>query len=221
MKDTFLCVADEFGEVSAQGDPVSKDSEVTKVHVLLPLSVTREEVVEAQKTDGTLSKCFIAARDGKDKGASYIIDNVLLVRKWQPTTTVSDEGASVYQVVIPSVYRPHVLSLAHDHVLSGHLGVTKTYGRILRHFFWPGRKKDVANFCHSCHTCQYMGKPNQVIPPAPLVPFPALGEPFESVIVDCVGPLPKTKSGNQFSLLCVLLLVIQRPYLYVRLLLKL
>lgn len=200
LNDTFFCVADESGEVTAQDDPVNKDSEVAKVNVLLPLSVTRTEVVEAQKTDETLSKCFIAARDGKNRGASYIIDEGLLVRKWQPTTSASDEGTSVYQVVIPFVYRPHVLSLAHDHVLSGHLGVTKTYGRILQHFFWPGLKKDVANFCRTCHTCQYMGKPNQVIPPAPLVPIPALGEPFERVIVDCVGPLPKTKSGNQFVL---------------------
>lgn len=98
-----------------------------------------------------------------------------------------------------------MLSLAHDHELSGHLGITKTYNRILRHFFWPGLKSDVAAFCRSCHTCQYVGQPNQVIPPAPLSPIPAIGEPFEHVIVDCVGPLPKTKSGNQFllTMMCV------------------
>ena len=45
-----------------------------------------------------------------------------------------------------------------------------------------------------------MGKPNQVIPPAPLCPIPVMGEPFEKVIVDCVGPLPRTKAGNQFLL---------------------
>lgn len=39
-----------------------------------------------------------------------------------------------------------------------------------------------------------------MIPPAPLVPIPVLGEPFEHVIVDCMGPLPKSKSGNQFLL---------------------
>ncbi|KAL0148642.1 hypothetical protein M9458_056082, partial [Cirrhinus mrigala] len=44
------------------------------------------------------------------------------------------------------------------------------------------------------------GKPNQVIPPAPLVPIPVIGEPFEHVVIDCVGPLPKTKSGNQYLL---------------------
>lgn len=46
-----------------------------------------------------------------------------------------------------------------------------------------------------------MRKPNQVIPPAPLIPISVLGEPFEHVIVDFVGPLPKMKSGNQFILM--------------------
>ena len=93
-----------------------------------------------------------------------------------------------------------VLGLAHDHSMSGHLGIRKTYSHILRYFFWPGLKSDVVKFCHSCHTCQVSGKPKQVIPVAPLKPIPAVGEPFEHVIVDCVGPLPKTKSGNQYIL---------------------
>lgn len=78
--------------------------------------------------------------------------------------------------------------------------MTKTYKRILKHFFWPGLKKDVVSCCHTCHVCQVTGKPNQKFPPAPLVPIPIVGEPFEHVILDCVGPLPKTKAGNQFLL---------------------
>ena len=45
-----------------------------------------------------------------------------------------------------------------------------------------------------------VGKPNQKIPTAPLKPIPAFDEPFSRVIFDCVGPLPKTKSGNQYLL---------------------
>lgn len=92
------------------------------------------------------------------------------------------------------------MSLAHYHDLLGHLGIKKTYNRILRLFFWPRLKTDVAYFCRTCCTCQITGKPNQVIPPAPLVPIPVLREPFEHVIIDCVGPLHKTKTGNQFLL---------------------
>ena len=78
--------------------------------------------------------------------------------------------------------------------------MTKTYARILKHFFWPGLKQDVSQYCRTCPTCQLTGKPNQKIPAAPLCPIPAIGEPFERVIIDCVGPLPRTKSGNQYLL---------------------
>ena len=103
-------------------------------------------------------------------------------------------------VVVPKDFRLQVLSLAHDHNLSGHLGIKKTYHRVLQYFFWPGLKSNVARICRSCHLCQTTGKPNQVIRPAPLRPIPTIGEPFEHVIIDCVGPLPKTKSGYQYML---------------------
>ena len=84
--------------------------------------------------------------------------------------------------------------------MSGHVGVKKTYHKILNHFYWPGLKADVSNYCRSCHTCQVVGKPNQVIPKAELQPIPAFDEPFSRIIIDCVGPLPKTKSGNEYLL---------------------
>lgn len=33
-----------------------------------------------------------------------------------------------------------------------------------------------------------------------LYPIPILGKPFEWIILDCVGPLPKTKSGHEYLL---------------------
>lgn len=89
--------------------------------------------------------------------------------------------------------------LKQDNPLTGHLGI-KTYNRILLCFFWPGLKGDVRRHCDSCHVCQIIGKPNQVVAPYPLYPIPVVGEPFERVIVDCVGPFPCTKAGNTFFL---------------------
>uniref|UniRef100_A0A8C1PIS4 Integrase catalytic domain-containing protein n=1 Tax=Cyprinus carpio TaxID=7962 RepID=A0A8C1PIS4_CYPCA len=45
-----------------------------------------------------------------------------------------------------------------------------------------------------------VGKPNQTIPPAPLFPVPVVAEPFEHIIIDCVGPLPRSKSGCKYLL---------------------
>lgn len=80
------------------------------------------------------------------------------------------------------------------------LGVTKTYERILKHFFWLGMKRDVARYRRTCYTCQQARKPNHKVPPAPLHSVPAVAAHFEHVIVVCVGPLPQTKAGRQFLL---------------------
>ena len=90
--------------------------------------------------------------------------------------------------------------MAHDTPLSGHLGVNKTYQKILNYFYWPSLRKDVSNYCKSCHTCQMVRQSNKIIPKAPLQPIPAFEEPFSRILIDCVGPLPKTRSGNQYML---------------------
>lgn len=118
------------------------------------------------------------------------------MRWWEPL-----DSKGVYQIVLPTGYRTPIMRLAHEHLCSGHLGVTKTYARIARYFFWPSMKSSVSAFVRSCHVCQLAGKPNQVIPQAPLQPIPVMGEPFERLILDCVGPLPRAKSGHQYILM--------------------
>lgn len=88
------------------------------------------------------------------------------MRKWSPPSS-SDDWLETFQVVVPSPMRSHVLSSAHDHPCSGRAGVHKTSQRALRYFYWPGMKSDVARYCRTCHTCQLVGKPNQVVPNAP------------------------------------------------------
>lgn len=47
-------------------------------------------------------------------------------------------------MVVPAKFRPHVLKVAHGEC--GHFGVQKTYLNILKHFFWPLVKRDVARY---------------------------------------------------------------------------
>ena len=172
------------------------------------LPATREQLVVNQKGDKSLTKCFssvVSAEDINKTNTAYFLDCGLLMRRWTSHGDAGGDWSAVYQIVVPTAFRQTVLSLSHDHPWPGHLGVTKTHDRVLWHFFWPGLKRDVALYGRTCHACQVTGKPNQVIPPAPLCPIPAIGEPFEHVVVDCVGPLPKTKAGNQFlvTIMCV------------------
>ena len=101
------------------------------------------------------------------------------MRKGSPSEYDNGEkGEKVYQIVVPTVHRRDVLEIAHNLSMSGHLGIRKTYNRILQHLYWPCLKHDVAKWCRECHTCKLGGKPNQNIPQAPLHPIPAFDEPF-------------------------------------------
>ncbi|CAJ1087392.1 uncharacterized protein LOC118469438 [Xyrichtys novacula] len=211
LSDTVLMSAFSDVEVVKEKAPTSLLSEsaepVGSANLSLApsdsptLPVGSERLAAAQRADPTLARCFksvVSADKASGETVSYLMNKDILVRKWTPA--VSDCEYSALQVVVPFVYRQHVLSVAHESKWSGHLGVNKTYNLILKHFFWPGLKSDVAKFCRSCHVCQLAGKPNQTIPPAPLHPIPTIGEPFERVILDCVGPLPRSKTGNQYLL---------------------
>lgn len=104
----------------------------------------------------------------------------------------------VIQNLIPYTFRDLVLQSSHGDV-AGHLGVRKTYDRIV-HFFWPRLKRDISAFIRLCRTCQLTGKPNQLFKPAPLYPIPVVSQPFEHLTIVCVGPLACSKAGSIYLL---------------------
>ncbi|XP_068204810.1 uncharacterized protein [Palaemon carinicauda] len=61
-------------------------------------------------------------------------------------------------------------------------------------------KNDIKEYVKTCTTCQKVSSPNVKVPVAPLKPILVPKEPFSKIIVDCVGPLPKTKRGHEYLL---------------------
>lgn len=57
-------------------------------------------------------------------------------------------------------------------------------------------------------------KANPNVPKAPLQPIPVAEEPFSRLIIDCVGPIPKTTKGNQyvFSIMCATSIPLRNIY---------
>ena len=166
------------------------------------MTFSRSDLIREQNSDPDVSCLFARSVDesdvSRDPVCFYTMNDVLM-RKWRPSDVPTDDGWAVkHQIVVSSSYRPHIFSLAHVTPMSGHFGIDKTYRRILEHFYWPNLRKDVVEFYRSFYTCQVVGKPNQTLPKASLQPIPAFEEPFSRVIIDCVGPLPK--SGNQYLL---------------------
>lgn len=164
--------------------------------------MSRTHLISEQRKDLSLSKFYdeVHSEECDSIPVGYFLRNGVLMRKWQPYVHVEGAKLPVTQIVVPEQLRIEILKLAHAGGMAGHLGIKKTYDRILQNFFWPRLKTDIKRFCKTCQVCQFTGKPNQVVPVAHLQPIPAFEEPFSRVLVDCVGPLPKTKNGNQFML---------------------
>ena len=120
--------------------------------------ISRQNLIEEQSNDKELLDLFNIALtpvEAEKVSVGYLIMDNILMRKWSPSEYDNGEkGETVYQIVVPTVHRREVLELAHNLPMSGHLGIRKTYNRVLQHFYWPGLKRDVSKWCKECHTCQ-------------------------------------------------------------------
>lgn len=124
-----------------------------------------------QRADSMLKWLFEAVlsnKEGEHAASGYLLQEEVLVRKWLPHGE-DFVGPPAFQVVVPVKFCEGVLRSAHT--LLGHLGVRKTLHYILCYFFWPGLKRDVAQFIETGHTSQVTGKHNERISRAPLCPI--------------------------------------------------
>uniref|UniRef100_A0A8C6KSI9 Gypsy retrotransposon integrase-like protein 1 n=1 Tax=Nothobranchius furzeri TaxID=105023 RepID=A0A8C6KSI9_NOTFU len=164
------------------------------------LHLPRLTLGEEQRRDDSLNKCFQDIKNPDGEKSGYFLRNDVLMRFWNNPAAKGAPWGTFNQIVIPTRYRNKVVSLAHESQWAGHLGIRKMYQIILEHFFWPGMKRDVAEYCKRCHVCQISGKPNQLPAPASLHPIHVIGNPFDTIVVDCVVPLPRSKSGKKYLL---------------------
>ena len=156
-----------------------------------------QHLVKLMKEDESLSEIrSMAAGKTSRVVEGFYEENGLVHRKWLPSGRTED--MVIDQLVLPSQCRSQVLELAHSVPLAGHLGRKKTEQRILQRFYWPGVHRDVASYCKQCAECQKSSMEGRTH--APLIPLPIISEPFARVAMDIVGPLPRSKSGNNYIL---------------------
>lgn len=91
-----------------------------------------------------------------------------------------------------------VLKDFHDSVFGGHFGVTKTYDRIKKQFYWRGMKSYITKYIANCGKCQRnkVGRTTRM----KLCETDLSDRPFDKVYIDLVGPLPVSGSGNKHIL---------------------
>ena len=169
LEGTFMTQLDEPGHLPSSGEKSSPKHSQDSKHVSSrdsdtdPLS--HDKLVIEQENDPELKDLgqrALTLQEDEEVPVCFYTQNGVLMRKWRPPDVpASDEWQVVHQIEVPKVYHREVISIAHDGPMAGHLGVRKTHNRILNHFWWPTLRKDVSEYCRSCHTCQVVGKPNR------------------------------------------------------------
>jgi transposase InsO family protein len=102
---------------------------------------------------------------------------------------------------VPASQRKNILFLYHDDIMAGHLGVAKLFSKLKEKYWWPRMYADAYEWVRTCQECQAKKAPRTKAAGL-LQPIPVL-ERWETIGVDVVGPLPKTKKGNRYILVFV------------------
>ena len=91
--------------------------------------------------------------------------------------------------------RQKVMTESHAPPYSGHRGIDATVRALESFFYWPRLRRDAESFVRDCITCQKMKYDRQKTPGL-LQPLPIPDRPWESISMDFIFDLPRTRSGN-------------------------
>jgi transposase InsO family protein len=155
-------------------------------------TISRDEIRAAQSSDPTCQQILAQATR---TGLYDLNEEGVLVR------IAPSDGSR--QVVVPRSLVVRLLFLEHYPPAAGHPGSHRMFQTIRRSFFWPQMVEDVAETVRQCDLCA-RNRISEKRRTNPLQLFPAKG-PLESVAMDILGPLPRTKHGN-----CLLLVIADR-----------
>ena len=115
-----------------QEQRAKKQDKPLKVTDAVDGNVTKDILVQMQRDDLTLKSCWDNIKGSKedDTGVAYVARKDLLYR-----VSYDKDGKEIHQLVVPEELRTKVLKLAHESIMSGHLGIRKTKDRIWK-IFW-------------------------------------------------------------------------------------
>jgi hypothetical protein len=95
-----------------------------------------------------------------------------------------------------------ILHEFHDTPTAGHFGVAKTLERISRDYYWPKMRQTVEAYVKGCDACQRHKSSNSK-PAGELQPLPTPEGKWDTITLDFITKLPKTKQGHDAILVFV------------------
>ncbi|CAF1139059.1 unnamed protein product, partial [Didymodactylos carnosus] len=101
---------------------------------------------------------------------------------------------------LPQTMIQAVLFANHDHPLSGHFGIERTYNKLKDKYYWPKMFETIQNYVQSCPECSQYNIQRRK-PPGHLKPIRPPNEVFQVLGMDWWGPTQQESSdGNRYVL---------------------
>jgi hypothetical protein len=137
-----------------------------------------EEIKNGQKEDLELVDQVVLVNQGKGGDFRLGENDVLMFRD---------------RVCVPDVLelKRRILDEGHRSSLSIHLGATKMYQDLNRLFWWPGMKKEIAEFVYACQKSKIEHQKSSGLMQPLFVPE----WKWDSISMDFIGALPKIVKG--------------------------
>ena len=96
---------------------------------------------------------------------------------------------------MPSKLQHNVLHAAYENL--GHMGISKTNAILQQRYFWPGMKKQIANYIKTCEQCI---QENLKAPPYIPGSLKLVNQPMYHLYMDLIWPFPTSQNGNTYCL---------------------
>ncbi|KAK8918580.1 hypothetical protein KSP39_PZI021790 [Platanthera zijinensis] len=172
--------------LSRQYEGVAKGTE-ERAAELCGLSIVSSDLIQRVKLswqgDARVQKIIEQKERDESAKPDYTWQHGLLKRKGK--LLIGDDAALKQQL----------LHIYHDGAVGGHSGVTATYHRLKKMFYWKRMKPDVHTYIQHCTVCQKCKSDNQR-PAGLLQPLPIPERIWQDISLDFIDGLPKSKGKS-------------------------
>lgn len=112
-----------------------------------------------------------------------------------------NNGKGKSRIYLPKRLINMVYTFYHNTIFGGHLGIARTQAKISEYFYNPHLDAIVKEKVKTCKICQ-TSKHAQRKYEGKLISIP-IEQAMNTIFIDILGPLPRSKSGNQYLLIVV------------------
>ncbi|CAN6686919.1 unnamed protein product [Malus baccata var. baccata] len=144
--------------------------------------ILMDHILEAQRSDEEVQSLIFAVSQGKKKDLNDRESDGMLM---QDKRMYVPNNAGL---------KKEILDEAHISAYAMHPGGTKMYHTIRPVYYWPGMKREIAEYVSRCAVCQQV-KAERKKPFGLMQPFPVPQWKWENITMDFVYKLPRTRNG--------------------------